>query len=367
MKISYSKPTLLCLSLTAFLLLTSCGKRKPPLPPIENIPQKTEQLTGYQQGNRIILSIPALQRNASNQSTQSIRRIDVYRLAESPDAPLPLTEDEFSSRSVLIGSITYSELLQAKGSLVYIDTLARNSELARFRYAVRYINAAGSRAPFSNFLLIEPTTNVAQPPGQLNAEESESYIKIFWENPKQNTDGSTPANLMGFNLYRVPATQDSSKILVSTPLNSKPLNDTSFSDNTFQFGEDYKYFVRSVSLGSDGNPIESVNSKDIAVSPRDKYPPSAPTAISIAAAPNKLSIFFPANPEKDIAGYYLFRSTDQSIPLKSWTKITPDLLTRTTFQDTNVEASKRYYYYVIAVDKSGNESKPSEIITEAVP
>ena len=42
-----------------------------------------------------------LLRNAADQSVQSIRRIDVYRLAEKPTAPLPLTEEEFGARSVV--------------------------------------------------------------------------------------------------------------------------------------------------------------------------------------------------------------------------------------------------------------------------
>lgn len=367
MKNPYTKTTLLSFVLIALFSIVSCGKRKPPLPPIENIPQRTEQLNGYQLGNQIILLIPALQRNAGNQSTQSIRRVDVYRLAESPNAPIALTEDEFSARSVLIGSITYSELLQTNSDINYVDTLTQNTELIRFRYSVRYVNATGSRAPFSNFLLIEPTPGVALPPTDLKIEVSENIIKINWVSPTQNFDGSSPPNLLGFNVYRVFANQDVAKVLGSTPINPKPINSGSYSDSSFQIGETYKYFVRSVSLGSDGNPVESNNSKFVTASPEDVYPPSAPTAVSIAASPGKLSIFFPSNPEKDVVGYYIYRSTDQNIPLKNWTKITPELLTRTTYQDSNVETAQRYYYYVTAVDKYGNESKPSEVITEVVP
>ena len=53
-----------------------CGKRRPPLPPIERVQQRTELLSGAQQGNEVILSWPAPQRNAPDSSVQSIRRID---------------------------------------------------------------------------------------------------------------------------------------------------------------------------------------------------------------------------------------------------------------------------------------------------
>ena len=57
------------------------------------------------------------------ESVQSIRRIDVYRLAEKPRAPLPLTEEEFAARSTLIGSVTYDQIKNAGDFLTYTDTL----------------------------------------------------------------------------------------------------------------------------------------------------------------------------------------------------------------------------------------------------
>src|SRR5882724_3240560 len=72
--------------------LVNCGKRRPPLPPVERMQQRTEALSGVQRGNQVLLSWPAPQRNAANGSVQSIRRVDVYRLAEKLRTPLGLTE-----------------------------------------------------------------------------------------------------------------------------------------------------------------------------------------------------------------------------------------------------------------------------------
>ena len=88
----------LCL-LPFCVALSACGKRRPPLPPVERVPQRTELLSGVQRGNQVVLSWPAPRRNAPSDSVQSIRRIDVYRVAERPDDPLPLTEEEFGARS----------------------------------------------------------------------------------------------------------------------------------------------------------------------------------------------------------------------------------------------------------------------------
>ena len=347
-------------------VFAGCGKRRPPFPPIERVQQRTEFLSGVQRGNQVILSWPAPLRNAPDKSVQSIRRIDVYRLAERPTAPLALTEEEFARRSTLVGSVTYDQIKDAVGSLTYIDSLELAGEPARLRYAVRYVNAAGQRAAFSNFLAIEPSAKVAQPPTLVatGKEVSETAITINWTPPTANIDGTTPVNLLGYNVYRL---DESQREVSPTPINSALVSGTQYSDQTFQFGENYTYFVRSVSLGTEGAQVESLNSNPLSISPRDVFPPSPPASITIAAAPGRLSIFFPANPEPDIAGYNIYRSTDPDLPKEQWTKLTPSLLTRTTFQDENVESGKRYYYYLIAVDQSGNVSQPSEVVSEVVP
>lgn len=348
------------------LVVAGCGKRRPPLPPVERVQQRTELLSGAQRGNQVTLSWPAPLRNAADQSVQSIRRIDVYRLAEKPTAPLPLTEEEFGARATLIGSVTYDEIKNAGDTLTYTDTLELAGQPTRLRYAIRYVNASGQRAAFSNFLLIEPSARVAQPPTltPTGKEVSESAITISWTPPAANIDGSTPVNLLGYNVYRVEEAQSETG---ETPLNTTLVAGTQFADQNFKFGENYQYFVRSVSLGTDGAQVESLNSNSLALSPRDTYAPSAPSSVTIAAAPGRLSIFFPANPEGDIAGYTIYRSTDPDLPKDRWTKLTPTLLERTTFQDENVESGKRYHYYLTATDQAGNVSPPSEVISEVVP
>src|SRR6185503_19514524 len=118
-------------------------------------------------------------------------------------------EEEFAARSILVGSVTYDEIKKASGELTYVDTLELAGGPARLRYAVRFVNAAGQRAAFSNFLLIEPAAKVAEPPvvNKTGKELSETVLAISWEPPKTNIDGSTPVNLLGYNVYRTTASQ----------------------------------------------------------------------------------------------------------------------------------------------------------------
>lgn len=351
-------------SLLIPLLLVACGKRRPPQPPVERVPQRTENLTGIQRGNQITLTWPAPLRNAPDSSVQSIRRVDVYRLAENVSAPLPLTEEEFAARSTLIGSVDYDVIRNTHDTLNYTDTLELAGEATRLRYAVRYVNASGQRASFSNFLLIEPAVRIARPPTNVLANPGESAIGIAWQAPTINIDGSAPVNVLGYNVYRRIGVASESE---AAQLNTVLVLDSGFADKNFQFGEQYSYFVRAVSLGTGGNQVESLDSNLITITPRDVYPPSAPISITIAAAPGHLSLFFPANSERDVVGYNLYRSQDMDLAKDKWIRLNGDLLTRTTYQDDKVESNKKYYYYLTAVDSAGNTSPPSEVVSETVP
>jgi fibronectin type 3 domain-containing protein len=362
---SAARHLLLVIAVSALSLAPTCGKRKPPLPPIERIPQRTEELSGLQRGNQIILSWPAPRRNANEGSVQSIRRVDVYRVAEKPNAPLPMTEDEFAARSTLVGSVTYDEIKKGGANLTYVDTLELSGEPGRLRYAVRYVNASGQRAAFSNFFRMEPSAKVAEPPTIVTTgkEKSETALTITWEAPKRNIDGSTPVNLLGYNIYRTTGSQPEAG---QKPLNQEPITGTQYPDKTFKFGEKYEYVVRSISLGTEARPVESLDSNAFPLSQEDTYPPSAPTLAPPGGAPGRLALFWSASPELDVAGYLLYRSTDPNLP-KPWTLLTPAVYTKTTFTDQNVETGKTYYYYVIAVDNAGNKSEPSEVLSETVP
>jgi len=348
--------------------LAGCGKRRPPLPPVERVQQRTEFLSGAQQGNEVILSWPSPQRNAPDSSVQSIRRIDVYRLAEKPGAPLALTEDEFATRATLVGSVTYEQIQTAGDTLTYRDVLELAGQPTRLRYAIRYVNASGQRASFSNFLSIEPAARIAKAPTLVAPPKVlEDSITISWQPPAANIDNSTPVNLLGYNVYRTDESQTESAL---QPLNPKPITVTEYADKSFQFGSNYRYVVRAVSLGTGGAQVESLNSNPVEVSPKDVFAPAAPERPSLAAPePNsaRLAIFFAANKETDIAGYYIYRSTDPNLPKPNWTKLNQTLLTRTTYQDDKVEPGKTYYYYIVAVDKAGNISPPSEVSSEKAP
>lgn len=350
------------LALLALVLLMSlsCGKRKPPLPPKERVQQRVE-ISGFQRGNHVVLSWKMPARNASKGSVLNISRADIYRLAEPLDAPAATTEEEFASRSTLVATVPIGDDDFGMKTMRYNDTLQFAGQPAQLRYAIRFVNAQGQKAAFSNFLLLEPAARVASAPTSLSTEPSQEAMILKWSAPTANIDGTTPPNIVGYNVYRSPSEKETAKLL-----NSSPVTSAEYRDEFFEFDKQYFYFVRTVSVGTGGAPIESGESNIVNVKAQDTFAPSAPSAITLAATPTTISIFFAANPEKDIKGYNIYRSTDENLPKDKWELLTPEPLPTNTYQDSKVESGKKYFYYLTATDKAGNVSEPSEVVSESV-
>ncbi len=350
--------TVITLLLLTVFSLSSCGKRKPPLPPLDKINQRVV-ITGFQRGGKVFLAWQMPARNASGGSILNIQRADIYRLAENLNSNSILTEEEFASRSTLIASLPINADDFGLKKLSFTDELEFAGQKISLKYAVRLVNESGQKAAFSNFLTIEPASSIAGTPTDLNFKVLEDSVILTWQKPLKNVDGSQPVNIIGYNIYRSESAQSA-----GTKLNGELIDSNQFPDRKFQFGTEYFYFVRAVSSGRNGGLVESLESKIVNLIPRDVFPPSPPSAITIAASPHVLSLFFALNPENDIAGYQIYRSENPGADKSMWLLLTPELLKTNTFQDNEVETGKKYYYYLKAVDRSGNVGDPSDVVSE---
>jgi hypothetical protein len=341
--------------------LAACGKVGDPLPPIPRAPMVISELAVEQQGNRLMLSFPLVRAPRA----ERLQRIDIYRLIEPASAPRGLTEEDFAARSTIISSITADQLPATSATITYGDALDLKSVPAntRYRYAVRLVNQSGQPADFSNYAQITPLVAVAAPPSELRIRLSQTELELTWTPPAANENGTQPANVSSYNIYRRAGGR-------LTKLNAQPAREPHFADRTFQFGAQYEYHVRSLSLPSSGasltEAIESNESAHIAITPQDTFPPSAPASITIASINGVVSLFWPLNPEPDVAGYNIYRSEDEKAPAAAWVKLNARLHTTGSFRDERVQIGKRYFYQLTAVDTAGNESARSATESEVV-
>ncbi len=355
-------PALFCLLSTAFYLLFSgCGKIGDPLPPIPRAPLMVNELKVVQQGSRLILSFPISRPPRS----ERLQRIDIFRLIEPESAPLGLTQEAFGERASVIATIPGEQVPAGSSTITRPDLLelTQQAKGLRYRYAVRLYNKDGRAADFSNYAMITPLIELAAAPTGLATQLTPTEIAITWTPPVANENGNRPANIAGYNIYR--KTGDN---LVR--LNAQPLQEPRFVDKAFQFGTPYAYEVRSLSF-TPGNAnlneaIEGNASAPLVFTPRDTFPPGAPASITIASINAQVSLFWPSNPEADLAGYNIYRSEDANAPADKWVKLNARLHLPTTFRDDRVQVGKTYFYQVTAVDTAGNESARSEVKSETV-
>lgn len=339
----------------AFCLLAACGKVGDPLPPIPKAPLIVNELAAVQQGTSIVLSFPV----AKETRTDKLKRVDIYRLLESVNAPPGITTEDYAVRAALIASLPEAQLPTNVSVVTYIDPIDFKvaNDQTRYRYAVRLVNRDDRAADLSNYATLTPYSTVAEPPLSLQATVTQTQVEVTWQPPAANLNGSQPANVLGYNLYRREGQQ-----LIK--VNKDALKEPRYVEKQFQFGTTYEYIVRALSLPRVGAPlselIESNESLPLAVTPQDTFAPTAPTAISIASRGGIISLFWAPNPEADVIGYHVYRSEDE----QAWTKLTPRPITTITLADRQVQIGKRYFYQLAAVDNAGNESPRSETKSE---
>lgn len=342
-------------------LLASCGKVGEPLPPAPRLPLRTKHLNVVQRGPFIILQWPKPNVQTLESLGFRLRRIDIYRLVQPAGTANQPTAREFADRATLIGSVSESQMRPVKTGevLTYRDgPIGRFDQ--RYVYAIRYVSTRGQSAAFSNLVTLVPCSRVAAAPENLRVQdEAQSIVRLTWDPPSRNIDGSVPPAILGYNVYR----RTSEEHTFGLPLNGTTLIvGEQFRDRQFQYGTKYQYAVRAVSRCAN-HFVESEGAEAPHI-PQDTFPPAAPANLTAGSANGVISLFWMANTEPDLAGYNIYRADRADAPEGEWIKLNATVHTLNTFRDETTIRGKTYYYKVRAVDRAGNLSPPSTIVAQ---
>ena len=143
---------------------------------------------------------------------------------------------------------------------------------------------------------------------------------------------------IGFHVYR--SVDENLPFIFWERLTDEPILDGNFNDAAAEIGT--RYFYKLTQVDADG--VESAP-----VTPKSSYTDHAGNVHA-------------QNPLTDFAGYNMYRSIDQNVPLDQWERRNRELLPTTEYRDEGVKSGEIYFYYVRAVDSKGTESAPSEIL-----
>jgi predicted small lipoprotein YifL len=80
----------LCLTTVAVLAVVSaCGRKGPPLPPLRPVPGHVADLTGARVDDRITLTFTVPKANRDGTTPSAVQHIEIYVLETPPNAPAP--------------------------------------------------------------------------------------------------------------------------------------------------------------------------------------------------------------------------------------------------------------------------------------
>ncbi len=344
------------LTAAAALSGSGCAKISEPQPPVVRLPKPAIDLAVRQISDSLVLTVSEPTQNTDGAPATSFRKMQVLRVSESlrTGEILPsLPEDQFLERAdqvLLIPSTDFSNYLRDQTFIIQDRSLSSKGLQVYshvFRYAVRFINNKNRSAGLSNQASIAPVA-IPPPPEGLSAQVTEDFIRLSWPAPSENTDGSKPPRIVGYNVYR----SDESGKLPTIPLNQKPVQKPEFEDRNFQFDKTYYYAVGTV--GSLQNPYaESLPSNILTVISRDVFPPAPPRDFNAILEGGGVILLWTPSAASDVAGYRLYR---QERGATTRQLLQNELITGLSFRDTHVEPGKGYVYSLQAVDTHGNES-----------
>ena len=344
------------LAVLALALAAGCAKIGDPQPPRIRIPKPAGDLAAHQVADSVELTVSVPAQNTDGSAATTLRQVDVLRLAEDAgknEQTGPVPEEEFMKQAVRILSIPESRFLsyRRENSFIIRDSLdfPQKSVIysSGFRYAVLFINDRNQAAGLSNQAFIRPVP-IPRAPADISTEVTESSINLRWQRPAENMDGSTPARIAGFNIYR----SEEAGAFPPAPLNAVPAQNPAYEDHDFKFDQTYFYAVSTV--GNAENPhAESPLSDALKVVSRDVFAPAPPREFTAVADGKDIILLWSPSPSTDVAGYRIYRLEDGKAP---GTLLQNELINNLSYRDTRLEG--KWKYSIRAVDAHGNESPP---------
>ena len=200
---------------------------------------------------------------------------------------------------------------------------------------------------------LEDYKPVTKPRG-FSAKAGDGEISFFWLKEHR---------FSAYNLYRSDEENGQYKKINTAPIiiltttdktGKEKVSDTLFKDSKVINGKTYWYYLEGV----DAFGRKSIPTKKLSAMPVDLTPPLAPRALKTEVKDTTVELSWEKSPEEDAFGYYVYRGQSYKGPFVRLTKETiPTYYTR--YKDKGLPLRATFWYYVTAVDISGNESGPS--------
>jgi fibronectin type 3 domain-containing protein len=206
-----------------------------------------------------------------------------------------------------------------------------------YEYAVTASNAHGLRSDTIFAVMQMPDITPPDPPASFRAEiDRGARVNVTWA-------ASPSTDVVAYNVYKTTNARDTSMVKV-------PRNRRFIVDENVVPGEIYRYFATAVdSVGNESSP-----SRFVEVMMRDFSPPPSVRNIQAVQTEEGVQLRWEPSPASDVRGYVIKRA---DLSNGHYIAITEEPIQDVSWVDSDGQAGK--WYRVLAVDHSGNTSRPS--------
>jgi hypothetical protein len=409
---------LVCVGLWLAVSVAACGKKGPPLAPLNMAPAAPGTIVARRLGDTVFLEMKVPAKSAGGTGPYSIDHLDVFAVTLAPGSVVPANRDLLKPEHVIAkipiapppdpeapepetsekrphpgDSVTFVETL-TPAALVPQDIAKplKAPKAPKTPPPVLSVTPAAPGAPvvppapvgplvLTRLYVVQgvsskrhagsPSARIEVPLlaapgaarlGKMPPTWDEASVTVTWEPPASASD-ETPGVL--YNVYSVPAAGSvpvGVPVITPAPLNPKPLEVTTFAHEGAAPGKEQCFVVRSVATVGTAT-IESDPSDPICVTPRDIFPPAPPKNLQAVGSAGVINLIWDANSESDIAGYLVLRG---EAPGDTLQPLTPDPIKETRYQDRAIKPGVLYVYAIVAVDRATppNKSAPSNRVLE---
>jgi hypothetical protein len=347
----------------AALVLGGCGKKGPIVAPERRLPAPASGLRASIEERAIVVSWTNPRTRADGTRMRDLAVVRLFRRDEVPDAPpkpAMLSGDrvvgyEEIARIALDGAPPPG--VQVGGDTVSVTDSAGLVFGRRYVYVVTAVDATGRSSPPSERLVV---TFLAAPaaPTNLTVQAGDAEARLTWSPPASFIDGSPATGEIRYVVLRAAGDGPLASI---TPT---PIAETAFTDKGLTNDATYRYALRAVRVDPAGTAL-GPTSADVAVTPVDTTPPSAPTGLVAIPAAGSVRLAWNASPENDVALYAVYRAEGTG----AFVRIATIQPLSTLYTDTDVQSGRTYRYAVTALDRArkANESPRSNEVTVTIP
>ena len=365
------------------LFAAGCGSVGEPLPPLLNIPERSQDLSAVQTPEGIVLEWTWPAETTEGMPLKDLESFFIHTM-ELPASAVSPNHDIFELNSRRVATIATAGFANTKLADTTLGVTAKAalpsegedrrpgddsgkgqddgsglgpgrrirhvldiSDIAgkAWAFGVRGESSRGRSVGFSNLVVIE----VVSPPGTPGAPalivESDAVV-VTW----------TAADHA--DVYRILRRPRERQLF-------EPIGDSntlSYRDATFEWDRHYLYRVQSLARSATGEALGPF-SEPTPVFTADTFPPAAPVRLQAIPAPGSVELSWQPSPEPDLAGYRVQRAKGDAPP----SALPTGPLSTPSHSDATVQSGQTYRYAIRAIDQDGNASPPSAAVSVTVP